>query len=133
VGAFIAKHYGGVVGHSVARPLGTVTAVDHHSLVYALLQKYYGQGGAVGMGEPLHTITSDDRFGLVTVQVAGESWCIVDIGMRMLTPEELKLAQGFPPDYILTGSKREQVAHVGRSVPPPVVAALVRANMGVAP
>jgi DNA (cytosine-5)-methyltransferase 1 len=39
VAAFIAKHYGGVVGHNVDRPIGTVTAVDHHSLAAAFLTK----------------------------------------------------------------------------------------------
>lgn len=33
VTAFLAKHYGGVVGHEVDRPIGTVTAWDHHSVV----------------------------------------------------------------------------------------------------
>lgn len=35
VAAFLAKHYGGVVGAPVNRPMGTVTTVDHHSLVAA--------------------------------------------------------------------------------------------------
>jgi DNA (cytosine-5)-methyltransferase 1 len=33
VAAFLAKHYGGVVGHGVEQPIGTVTTTDHHSLV----------------------------------------------------------------------------------------------------
>lgn len=47
--AWIAKHYGnGVVGHPLDRPLGAVTAVDHHSLVVtklspALIQTGYGE------------------------------------------------------------------------------------------
>ncbi len=47
--AWIAKHYGnGVVGHPADRPLGAVTAVDHHSLVLtklspALIQTGYGE------------------------------------------------------------------------------------------
>lgn len=55
--------------------------------------------------------------------------------MRMLTPRELFLAQGFPSTYhIETGeegrplSKSAQVARCGNSVPPPFAAALVRAN-----
>lgn len=35
----IAKNYTGVVGHDVRKPLGTVTAVDHHSLVVSRLAK----------------------------------------------------------------------------------------------
>jgi len=37
VAAFLAKHYGGVVGHGMERPIGTVTSWDHHSLVAANL------------------------------------------------------------------------------------------------
>lgn len=63
--AFLAKHYGGVIGHAPDRPLGTVTAVDHHSLIAAYMVKYYGQGSGQGADGPLHTIVSKDRFGLV--------------------------------------------------------------------
>jgi len=171
VAAFLAKHYGGVVGQPLDKPLGTVTAVDHHSvvaahlvrlkgtcqdgqglgapvgsiqaqgqhwgLVHAFLVTYYGQGVATPLDEPLETITSKPRFGLVTIR--GEEYEIVDIGFRMLQPHELFAAQGFPADYqheqvVLDGqvvrlTKAQQVAACGNSVPPPVVAALVRANV----
>ena len=35
VAAFLAKHYTGVVGSDLPEPIGTVTSVDHHSLVAA--------------------------------------------------------------------------------------------------
>jgi DNA (cytosine-5)-methyltransferase 1 len=41
----------------------------------------------------------------------------------------LARAQGFPDSYILTGSKREQIARIGNSVCPDVVEALVRSNL----
>lgn len=37
VSAFLAKHYTGVVGSDLTDPIGTVTSVDHHSLVAATL------------------------------------------------------------------------------------------------
>lgn len=44
VAAFLAKHFTGVIGQPCDRPLGTVTAVDHHSLVGAtLIQTGYGE------------------------------------------------------------------------------------------
>lgn len=127
VSAFIAKHYTGVTGQEVKRPLGTVTAVDHHSLVLAFMIKYYGCGNGQDVSDPLHTITTKDRLGLVTIH--GEDYRIVDIGLRMLQPRELATAQGFPPDYILQGTKSSQVAMIGNSVCPPVAEALVRANV----
>ncbi len=47
VAAFLARHYGGVVGTMLARPLPTVTAIDHHSLVTADLGCVHGcdEGG----------------------------------------------------------------------------------------
>jgi DNA (cytosine-5)-methyltransferase 1 len=163
VAAFLAKHYGGVIGHPLDdRPLGTVTACDHHSLVAVHMESMYSnskgsaadqpmptvtaQGGHVGVvaafmakyygadqhgqaiNEPLHTVPTKDRFGLVTVTIDGEEFVIADIGMRMLQPRELARAQGFPDSYILTGTKTQQVARIGNSVPPDVAEAIVRAN-----
>lgn len=128
VAPFLAKHYTGVVGQGLDVPLGTVTARDHHSLVCAFLTKYYGTGTGQVLQEPMATITSKDRMGLVTVRA--EQWRVVDIGLRMLQPHELAAAQGFPATYKLVGTKSAQVARIGNSVCPRVVAALVRANVG---
>ena len=127
VAAFLAKHYGGVIGQPLHKTIGTVTAKDHHSLVQAFLLKYYGSDQNPQMLEPLHTITAKHRFGLVTVK--GEKYHIADIGMRMLQPAELFRAQGFPPNVKLIGTKTSQVRLCGNSVSPPVAAAIVRANM----
>lgn len=185
VSAFLAKHYGGVVGTGVDVPTGTVTTTDHHSVVTAQL---VGCGGRAGQsrprdaGEPFATITSKadttvvtshllklrnnqfgqdardpmptltaggghvgevrtflekyhgaDALGLVTIH--GETYAIVDIGMRMLTPRELARAQGFPDSYVLDPifngkplSKSAQVRMIGNSVCPDVATALIVAN-----
>lgn len=68
VSAFLAKHYGGVVGQACDRPLGTIAAVDHHSLVAAHMVTCNHQGGFRGQGvdAPMSTITaSRDARGLV--------------------------------------------------------------------
>lgn len=120
---------------SVEQPMPTLTAGGGHvGEVRAFLIKYYGnEKDGVSLYEPLHTITAQDRFGLVTVR--GEQYQIVDIGMRMLEPHELFLAQGFPHDYIIghdaSGKpipKYKQVARCGNSVCPPLAEAIVRAN-----
>lgn len=63
----------------------------------------------------------------------GQTYLIVDIGLRMLTPRELLNAQ-FSPElakrYVLTGTDAEQVRRIGNSVSPPPAAALVKANCG---
>lgn len=71
VAAFLAKHYGGVVGHGVERPLGTVTTQDHHSLVTAqlalplgdtaeasFLSKFYGTCTGSDVRAPMPTVTA---------------------------------------------------------------------------
>ncbi len=159
--AFLAKHFGGVVGQVVDAPASTVTAKDHHSLVaanlvhlnnntqpsspadpmltvtgsgnhaalvYSFLVKYFGTAIGANLIEPMPTATGKDRFGLVTVQINGEPYVIVDIGMRMLSPRELARAQGFPDSYILTGSKSSQVARIGNSVCPVMAKVLAGAN-----
>lgn len=130
VAAFLAKHYGGheTPGSDLRRPIDTITAKDHHALVYAFMVAYYGnEREGRSLAEPMGTIVSRDRFGLVLVH--GEPHYIADIGMRMLQPPELFKAQGFPPDVKLIGTKTSQVELCGNSVSPPVAAAIVRANM----
>ncbi|HEX7907311.1 MAG TPA: DNA cytosine methyltransferase [Paraburkholderia sp.] len=69
VSAFLAKHYGGVVGTGVDVPTGTVTTTDHHSVVTAQL---VGCGGRAGqsrprdVSEPSATITSKADTTVVT-------------------------------------------------------------------
>jgi DNA (cytosine-5)-methyltransferase 1 len=63
VAAFLAKHYGGVVGHEVGRPIGTVTTIDHHSLVTGALvgvggRTGQGQSSSYGMQQPMRTVTA---------------------------------------------------------------------------
>lgn len=70
------------------------------------------------------------------VEIDGEIYRIVDIGMRMLQPHELYLCQGFPKWYIIDRDylgqkypKDKQVARCGNAVPPQFAEALVRANL----
>ncbi|PJJ99977.1 DNA (cytosine-5-)-methyltransferase [Lysobacteraceae bacterium NML75-0749] len=76
VSAFLAKHYTGVIGSDLREPIGTVTSVDHHSLVTAnLIHMGHGEGrsgkarfshGVRDIREPLNTITaSGGTAGLV--------------------------------------------------------------------
>lgn len=138
VAAHIQRDFGSSVGHAADDPLGTVMSGGggKAGLVYAFLQKYYGQGVGQAVDEPAPTVTTKDRMGVVTVEVAGEPFVIVDIAMRMLQPRELYAAQGFPGGYVIDRgvdgkrlTKTAQVRMVGNSVAPPQAAALVSANL----
>lgn len=90
VAAFIAKHYGGVVGHGIDRPLGTITAQDHHSLIAAHITKFYGTSTGSLMGDPLPTVTGGGQHaGLVAAFLLkyygqGGQWSGLDEPMHTL-------------------------------------------------
>ncbi|MEY8688359.1 MAG: DNA cytosine methyltransferase, partial [Leptothrix sp. (in: b-proteobacteria)] len=58
VSAFLAKHYGGVVGQQLQQAIGTVTSVDHHSLVTTNLLKLRGTSTGSSADEPVPTISA---------------------------------------------------------------------------
>jgi DNA (cytosine-5)-methyltransferase 1 len=138
VTAFITKFYKTGIGQGCDEPLHTITTSQgHFGLVSAFLIKYYGVGCGQTLSEPLATITTKDRFGLVNVCIdyKGEKYIISDIFLRMLKPEELKLMQGFPKDYIIDRDynwkpypAKEQVARIGNSVVPIMAKELVETN-----
>jgi len=121
-------------------PAPTICAGGGHvAEVRAFIAKYYGAAeDGQPVDDPMHTVTAKPRFGLVTVEIEGEPYVIVDIGMRMLSPRELFRAQGFPDTYIIDRgadgapmTKTSQNRMCGNSVCPPMAAALVSANYAV--
>lgn len=122
--AWIAKHYGGMVGNDVSRPLATITARDHHGLVLCKL-------GRKGQRSPawIRKVLGADT----TVDVDGVKRPIIDIGHRMLQPHELAAGMGFGQDYVLAGTKEQQQERIGNAVCPPLAEALVRANFKIEP
>jgi DNA (cytosine-5)-methyltransferase 1 len=84
---------------------------------------YYGTDGGGGwqrMESPLRTITTVDRFAYVKPTDDGHM-------MRMLQPDELRKAMGFPDNYIFPPvTRREQVKLMGNAVCSPVMEAIVR-------
>lgn len=139
--SYLDKAYGGNYagcGSDLSNPCSTITTVDHNRLVTAFITKFYKSGIGQECDEPLHTITtSPGHFGLVNVvlDIEGEKYILNDIFLRMLKPEELKLMQGFPKDYIIDRDYRwksypitKQVARIGNSVVPIMAQKLVGAN-----
>ena len=71
----------------------------------------------------------------MVLDIQGEKYILKDIFLRMLKPEELKLMQGFPKDYIIDRDYNwkpypiaKQVARIGNSVVPIMSKKLVEAN-----
>lgn len=82
-----------------------------------------GNGGWQRLDEPLRTITTLDRFAYV---IPG----LDDYEMRMLQPEELKLAMGYGNDFKLESvnglTRRQRVKLMGNGVCPPVMEQIIR-------
>lgn len=78
---------------------------------------YYGTdhaGGWQRLDVPLRTITTLDRFAYVKPNGSGHV-------MRMLQPEELKAAMGWPKKYKINhGTRRDKIKMIGNAVCPPV-------------
>ena len=79
---------------------------------------YYSSDAAGGwqtLERPLRTITTLDRFAYIKPTVDGHI-------MRMLQPEELKLAMGWPSEFrIEHGTRRDKIKMIGNAVCPKVM------------
>jgi DNA (cytosine-5)-methyltransferase 1 len=140
--AFIIQYHGETRdgdsrGQLLTEPIKTIDTSNRYGLVTAFITKYYKSGIGQMLDRPLGTITTKDRFGLVNVilDIKGEKYIIYDIFLRMLKPEELKLMQGFPRDYIINRDYNfksypvaKQVARIGNSVVPIMAQKLAEAN-----
>lgn len=131
VACHLAKFQQNGVGKDPREPMDTVMAgAPRFALVAAFLTTYYSGGGSAnGADQPVPAIVTKARHGLVTVDIDGTTYALSDIRLRMLKPKELGRAQGFPGNYILTGTQAQQIGRIGNAVCPDVEEALVRANL----
>jgi len=127
---------GGVEDHpgcsDVEAPLPTISVNGNHFAdVRAFLMVYNGaEKDGQDVGEPMRTVTGTARFGLVVVE--GVEYEIVDIGFRMIMPDELLRAQfgDFAASYDISDAKtlKAQTKIIGNSVSPPPAIAVLKAN-----
>ena len=126
----------------VNEPIATLTtSAGHFAQVVTYLQKIEGKQDLGKWREVRKLLNdyagyniADDE--ILIIEVDKVPYFISDIGMRMLKAKELKLAQGFPDDYIIDiepyigkkYSEAKQIARLGNAVCPPVATALIRAN-----
>ena len=116
---FLARYNGGDRRvHKISEPVPTLDTSNRYGVVEPFITEYYGNGGAHPIGIPLPTITTKDRFAVCGVTDG------IELGFRMLQPNELAAATGFPSDYKFTGTKVEVVKQIGNAVPPNFAKAL---------
>lgn len=71
VAAFLARHYGGMVGETLERPMHTVTAKDHHALVACHIESMYSNSKGRPIDTPAPTLTAQsNHHGLVAAFLA---------------------------------------------------------------
>ena len=71
---------------------------------------------ATEKGNVAVVIEKGDSPAMVKIKQFMAMYGIVDIKMRMLRIQELKLIMGFPEDYILIGTQAEQKKFIGNAV-----------------
>jgi len=136
-----------------ARPTSAALRTLHTREAYGLVVPYYGNGQAVPDGRALPTVTTVERHALIhrnngggaemttpasepvrTITTAGHQSVLQserptidvnDVRFRMLEPGEIKQAMAFPGDYVMVGTRREQVKLAGNAVTPPAARDLV--------
>ena len=127
---------------SAEEPIPTITSkASHEALIKTYLCKIDGAQDLKNWDKVRHLLNSYAGYNIapdevLILEINGSQYFISDIGMRMLKPHELMLAQGFPADYVLDiethiGKKystAKQIARMGNAVCPPVATALIRAN-----
>lgn len=138
---FIDNQYGNGFATSIESPVGALTTVPKFNIVKAehfiFNPSWFGNEGSID--EPCYTIVArQDKAPLYLIRMENgllqvpiyEGDCeatielkklmlqynISDIKMRMLVIPELKLIQGFPENYELVGSQKDQKKYIGNAV-----------------
>lgn len=127
--ALVMGNYKNPVFKDVNAPLGSVLTVNKYSLLLGdapnleFLATYNGNPVYSLIDEPAPTVTTVQRHGFVSAPAfLGDlsNYPVEDVLYRMLEPRELSSGTGFPEDYILFGSKKNQVRAIGGAVDPNV-------------
>lgn len=124
--------YGNKKVKDINEPLNTLTTQQRHQLITIstekkqFIHKYFNAACNVSsINSPLGTITTTNKNYLVTA-LLNSNW-LIDVKMRFLHVDELKRITGFPEDYQLTGTKRDQIKMIGNAVTPVMSQVLLQA------
>lgn len=132
---FMMDHLGEYRPRPLDRAMSTICAGgNHHSVItpphWARVLSYYKNGSMVDpIVRSLSTVTTVERHGLLTSDSTNIH--LPDCSFRMLATKEIQAAMAFPDDYVLTGTRAEQVHQLGDGVTPPVMQLLIERIMEV--
>lgn len=154
---FLTSYYGNGTSHSVEDPCNTLTTKERYALHSVEKKKWLvdtqfsNKGRSVDQPcqtliarmdkKPVYMISSDideqvdnsvEKPGVRPIERLMRYYMrkngITDVKLRMLFLDELKRIQGFPEDYILTGTKKDKLKFIGNSVVPLMAQRLVEEN-----
>lgn len=119
--AFVSVYYGNGFNTSCAAPAETITTKDRMALVQvkrfiARIDKMPPYLVTTERGEVAIEIYETDSPMTVKIKEFMALYFIIDITMRMLKIDELKLIMGFPEDYELIGTQADQKKFIGNAV-----------------
>lgn len=142
VATHMVKMKGTNLGGPMSEPVQTITAGGGHFGVVTTVVARAEPGAELGHWPEIRDLLNTycgynlGPEDVILFEIDGAAYFLADIGLRMLTPRELYMANGFPVDYRIerdyTGTvypKTKQVARCGNAVPPPFATAMVRANL----
>jgi len=127
--------HGGAAARPIDEPCPTIATGGAVRVITPLILDMSRPGGHDSghirpADKPIQTLTTCDNVqGVFPVLEDGR---IIDIRIRMLKPSELAAAHSFPKDYIITGTRAEQVKQIGNSVPVMTAAAMCEADLRAA-
>ncbi len=139
---FIDREYGQSKPQSVNEPSSTVTVNPHFALVHCtkfIANQYSGGGQVSSIAAPNATVMTSPKQSVITAEKVPQNeensrilgidsdtmkkikrfmqkHGITDIKKRMFMIPELLAIQGFPAEYVLKGTGREQKMYIGNSV-----------------
>ncbi|WP_212745888.1 DNA cytosine methyltransferase [Sinomonas susongensis] len=125
--SLLMPYYGSSKPQPISDPIGTLTTVDRYAMI-----TLRGQNAPKHVSEPMDTFAANgNHHGLMSTEPVN----VEDCTFRMLEPHEVTWGMAFPRDYIMTGTKREQVKQAGNAVTPPAardLAIVAAGSLGVA-
>lgn len=101
---------------SIEKPIGAVTTTPKCNVLTFIMNPSHG-GHTMSIDRPGPTVIArQDKAPLYILKVIMEEYGIVDVKMRMAKKQELLQMQGFPIDYKLIGTQKEQKKQIGNAV-----------------
>jgi DNA (cytosine-5)-methyltransferase 1 len=124
--AVVVPYYSSGTATTSTASLPTVTTVDRHALV--MRNNTGGAEMVTPATEPVRTLTAAGHQSVLTAgDIDAAAARVDDVFFRMLEPREVIAAMAFPSNYVVLGTRREQVRMAGNAVTPPAARDLVAA------